>query len=37
MAIVKNSARKLRDCSLNLFGGWYAVTHFTSTIILIFR
>jgi hypothetical protein len=37
MAIVKNSARKLRDCGLNLFGGWYAVTRFTSTIILIFR
>jgi len=37
MAIVKNSARKLRDCSLSLFGGWYAVTRLTSTIILIFR
>jgi len=37
MAMVKNSARKLWDCSLNLFGGWYAVTRFTSTIILVFR
>jgi len=37
MAIIKNSARKLRDCSLNLFGGWYAVSRFASTIILIFR
>ena len=37
MAMVKNSVRKLRDCSLNLLGGWYAVTRFTSTIILIFR
>jgi len=38
MAIVKNSARKLRDCGLNLFGcRYYALSRFTSTIILIFR
>ena len=37
MAIVKKSARKLRDFGLNLFAGWYAVTRFTPTIIRIFR
>jgi hypothetical protein len=37
MAILKNSARKLRDCGLNLFGRYYALSRFTSTILLIFR
>jgi hypothetical protein len=37
MAIVKKSARKLRDFSLNLFAGWYAVTRFTPTIFRILR
>jgi hypothetical protein len=38
MAMVKNSARYLRDCSLNLFGDrYYALSRVTSTIILIFR
>jgi hypothetical protein len=38
MAIVKNSARYLRDCGLNLFGGsYYALSRLTSTIILMLR
>jgi len=38
MAIVKNSARYLRDCGLNLFGSrYYALSRFTSTIILLFQ
>jgi len=38
MAMVKNSARYLRDCGLNLFGGsFYALSRFTSTVILILR
>jgi len=38
MAMVKNSARYLRDCGLNLIGGcFYALSGFTSTIILILR
>jgi len=38
MAIVKNSARYLRDCGLNLLGGrYYALSRFTSTIILMLR
>ena len=37
MAIVKNSAQKLRNYSLNLFVGWYAVTRFTPAIIRMFR
>jgi len=36
MAMLKKSARQLRDYGLNVFG-WYAVSRFTSTIILIFR
>jgi hypothetical protein len=38
MAIVKNSARYLRDCGLSLFGGrYYALSRLTSTIIVIIR
>lgn len=38
MAIVKNSARYLRDCGLSLLGDrYYALSQITSTIILIFR
>lgn len=37
MAIIKNSARKLRDYSLTLSGGWYALTRFTPTLIRILR
>ncbi len=37
MAIVKNSARRVRDYSIRLFIGWYLVTRFTPTIIRILR
>jgi hypothetical protein len=38
MAIVKNSAKYLRDCGLKLLGGrYYALSRLTSTIILILR
>jgi hypothetical protein len=37
MAIVRQSPRKLRDYSVNLFAGWYAVTRFTPTLIRILR
>ncbi len=37
MAIVKNSARRVRDYSISLFSSWYLVTRFTPTIIRILR
>ena len=37
MAIVKNSAKHLRNYGLNLFAGLYALTRFTPTLIRILR
>lgn len=37
MAIVKNSARRVRDYSINIFAGWYVVTRFTPTLIRILK
>ena len=37
MGLVQESARKLRDHSLSVFAGWYAVTRFTPVILRLFR
>lgn len=37
MAIVRQSARNLRDYSVDLLAGWYVVTRVTPTLIRIFR
>lgn len=37
MALVTNSARRLRDYTIVLFAGWYPFTRFTPTLIRIFR